>query len=96
VPLTYGVYITAVGAAIVFAILISIALASEVIKRLFRFEEPAGHKSRQMKVAALAAVCYYMGGEALPTPKRVVSEGRSNWAVAARIGGLDRRVNRER
>ena len=95
-PFTYGVYITAVGVAIVFAILIAIALASEVVRRLFHIEEPAGPESKLMKVAALAAVYYYMGGEATPPPKRVVSEGHSNWATAARIEGLNRRVGRDR
>ena len=95
-PLTYGVYITAVGVAIVFAILIAIALASEAVRRFFRIEEPVGPESKLMKVAALAAAYYYMGGEATPSPKRVVSEGRSNWATAARIEGLDRRVGRDR
>jgi Na+-transporting methylmalonyl-CoA/oxaloacetate decarboxylase gamma subunit len=96
VPLTYGVYITAVGVAIVFAILIAIALASEAVRRLFPIEEPVGPESKLMKVAALAAACYYMGAEATPTPKRVVSEGRSIWAAAARIEGFDRRVSRDR
>ena len=95
-PLTYGVYITAVGVSIVFAILIAIALVSEVVRRLFRIEELAGPESKLMKVAAMAAACYYMGGEAMPPPKLVVSERRSNWATAARIEGLDRRVGRER
>lgn len=95
-PLTYGVYITAVGVAIVFTILIAIALASEAVRRLFPIEEPAGPESKLMKVAALAAAYYYMREEAMPPPKRVVSERRSNWATAARIEGLDRRVGRDR
>jgi Na+-transporting methylmalonyl-CoA/oxaloacetate decarboxylase gamma subunit len=96
VPLTYGVYIMVVGVAIVFAILIAVALASEAVRRLFPIEEPVGPESKLMKVAALAAVYNYMGGEATPPPKRVVSEGRSNWVAAARIEALDKRVGRNR
>jgi len=92
---SFGLYLTAVGAAIVFATLLLIALASEVIKRVFGVEEPELRRGNLGKVAALAAIYYSMELDAR-TPKLVEIERRSNWAAVARIEALDRVVGRDR
>lgn len=91
----FGLYLTAVGAAIVFATLLLIALASEVTKRVFGVEEPELRRGKLKKVAALAAIYYNMERDAR-TPKLVEIEGRSNWAAVARIEALDKGVGRDR
>lgn len=92
----FGLYLTAVGAAIVFATLLLIALASEVTKRVFSVEEPELRRGKLKKVAALAAIYHSMERDARTHTKLVEMERRSNWAAVARIEALDRGVGRDR
>ena len=90
----YGIYISAVGVAIVFVSLLTIAIASEAVLRLFRGKVPMKHARDLLKVAALAATCYCVGAE-IPRPsKPVASETTINWSVAARIEALNKGVER--
>ena len=95
-PLPYGVFISAIGVAVVFLTLMIIGLVSEVVKRLFRVQEPEEEGGKLMKVAALAAAQYFMGRDFRPSTRRVSWEGRSNWAAAARIEALEKGVDRDR
>lgn len=94
--LPYGVFISAIGVAVVFFTLMIVALVSEVLKRLFRLQESDKEGGKLMKVAALAAAQYFMGQDFRPSSRRVSWEGRSNWAAAARIEALERGVDRDR
>ena len=95
-PLPYGAYISAIGVAVVFLTLMTVALASEVLRRLFRVQEPEEDGGKLMKVAALAAAHYFMEQDFRHSTKRVSWEGRSNWAATARIEALERGVGRDR
>lgn len=95
-PLPYGLYISAIGVAVVFLTLMMVALSSEVMKRLFRVKEPEEEGGKLMKVAALAAAQYFMGQGFRPSNRRVFREVRSNWEAAARIEALERGVDRDR
>lgn len=95
-PLPYGVFISAIGVAAVYFTLMTVALVSEVLKRLFRVRKPDEGGGKLMKVAALAAAQYFMGQYFRPLTRRVSWEGRSNWAGAARIEALERGVEGDR
>ncbi len=93
-PLPYGVFISAIGLAVVFLTLMTIGLVSEVVKRLFRVQEPEEEDGKLMKVAALAAAQYYIGQEFRTSTRRSAWEGRSKWEAAARFEALERGVDR--
>lgn len=91
----FGLYISAVGIALVFASLLAIGLLIEVTKRLFRErEEPTERDRRLSKVAAAAAVLMFSEGERIyPVSK---AEGTGHWRAAAKIEALDRGMKQER
>jgi Na+-transporting methylmalonyl-CoA/oxaloacetate decarboxylase gamma subunit len=91
----FGLYISAVGIALVFASLLAIGLLVEVTKRLFREgEEPTEKEGRLAKVAAVAAVLSLTEGERIyPVSK---AEGTGHWRAAAKIEALDRGMKQER
>ncbi len=91
----FGLYISAVGIALVFASLLAIGLLIEVTKRLFREgEEPTERDRRLAKVAAAAAVLMFSEGERIyPVSK---AEGTGHWRAAAKIEALDRGMKQER
>jgi hypothetical protein len=91
----FGLYISAVGIALVFASLLAIGLLIEVTKRLFREgEEPTKRDRRLAKVAAAAAVLMFSEGERIyPVSK---ANGTGHWRAAAKIEVLDRGMNQER
>lgn len=91
----FGLYISAVGMALVFASLLAIGLLIEVTKRLFREgEEPTERDGRLAKVAAVAAVLKLTkGGRIYPVSK---PEGTGHWRAAAKIEALDRGMRQER
>ena len=91
----FGLYISAVGIALVFASLLAIGLLIEVTKRLFREgEEPEERDRRLSKVAAAAAVLMFSEGERIyPVSK---AEGTGHWRAAAKIEALDRGMKQER
>ncbi len=91
----FGLYISAVGIALVFASLLAIGLLIEVTKRLFRErEEPTERDRRLSKVAAVAAVLTFSESERIyPVSK---AEGTEHWRAAAKIEALDRGMKQER
>ncbi len=91
----FGLYISAVGMALVFASLLAIGLLIEVTKRLFREgEEPTERDGRLAKVAAVAAVLTLTEGERIyPVSK---ANGTGHWRAAAKIEALDRGMKQER
>lgn len=91
----FGLYISAVGIALVFASLLAIGLLIEVTKRLFREgEKPTERDRRLSKVAAVAAVLTFSEGERIyQEPK---AEGTGHWRAAAKIEALDRGMKQER
>jgi hypothetical protein len=91
----FGLYISAVGIALVFASLLAIGLLVEVTKRLFREgEEPTEKDGRLAKVAAVAAVLTLTEGERIYQVSK--AEGTGHWRVAAKIEALDREMKQER
>jgi hypothetical protein len=91
----FGLYISAVGIALVFASLLAIGLLIEVTKRLFREgEEPTEKDGRLAKVAALAAVLTLTEGERIYPVSKV--NGTGYWKAAAKIEALDRGMKQER
>jgi Na+-transporting methylmalonyl-CoA/oxaloacetate decarboxylase gamma subunit len=91
----FGLYISAVGIALVFASLLAIGLLIEVTKHLFREgEEPTERERRLAKVAAAAAVLTLTEGERIyPVSK---ANGPRHWRAAAKIEALDRGMKQER
>ena len=91
----FGLYISAVGIALVFASLLAIGLLIEVTKRLFREgEEPTERDRRLSKVAAAAAVLMFSEGERIYSVSK--AEGTGHWRAAAKIEALDRGMKQER
>lgn len=91
----FGLYISAVGIALVFASLLAIGLLIEVTKRLFREgEEPTEKDGRLAKVAALAAVLTLTEGEQIYQVSK--AEGTGHWRAAAKIEALDGGMKQER
>jgi len=87
----YGLYITAIGAAAVFVSLLAIVLASEVLVRVFPETSTTAVDTGLKKVAAVAAVYSYLGGQ-IEVRGRREANVPSNWAREARSEALDRRV----
>ena len=74
----FGLYISAVGIALVFASLLAIGLLIEVTKRLFRDgEEPTERDRRIAKAAAVAAVISFSESEKIYQASKV--EGAGHW-----------------
>jgi hypothetical protein len=91
----FGLYISAVGIALVFASLLAIWLLIEVTKRLFpEGEEPKVMDRRLAKVAAVAAVFTVTEGEQIYLASK--AEGTGHWRAAAKIEVLERGMARER
>jgi hypothetical protein len=84
----YGIYISAVGVAIVFVSLLTIAVAGEVALRLFQGKTPMKPARNLLKVAAIAAAFYCVETEISHPPERVASDSPTNWSVAAKIEAL--------
>lgn len=91
--LAFGLYLSAIGASVVFVALLIIALICIGVRRIFKAKKPEKTKLRQ--VAALAAISQLMEDDALGLEGKVLSEGRSNWLAVARLEALGV-VDRER
>jgi len=91
----FGLYISAVGIALVFASLLAIGLLIEVTKRLFRDGEEATERDRRLaKVAAATAVLTLTEGEWIYQASK--AEGTGHWRAVAKIEALDRGMKQER
>ena len=91
----FGLYISAVGIALVFTSLLAIWLLIVVTKRLFHEgEEPPERDGKLARVAAVAAALTFSDGERRAhIPK---AEGAGHWRAAAKIEALDRGMKQER
>jgi Na+-transporting methylmalonyl-CoA/oxaloacetate decarboxylase gamma subunit len=95
VSLIFGVYVSLVGVAVVFVTLLAVVAASEVLRKLLskRVEDAKGGDRTLEKVAAIAAVQYYMSQERSWPRMRAVA-GPSRWSTIARIEALGLRRGR--
>jgi len=89
----FGANITLIGSAVVFAMLLAVAVAGGAVERLTRGKEghdlsdaAKGGDERKAKAAAVAAAIYCMG--ARRSAARVISLGESRWSSVARIEAL--------
>jgi Na+-transporting methylmalonyl-CoA/oxaloacetate decarboxylase gamma subunit len=89
----FGAYITLIGSAVVFAMLLAVAMAGGAVERLTRGKEGPdlsdamkGGDERKAKAAAAAAAIYCMGVRR--PAARVVSSGESRWSSVARVEAL--------
>jgi Na+-transporting methylmalonyl-CoA/oxaloacetate decarboxylase gamma subunit len=93
----FGLYLSAVGIALVFATLLAIGLLSEVTRRMFlNMEEPLDRKVKPAKAAAIAAVLMLTGSEVTYRPSAIATEGDERWKAAARNEAVDRGMGQER
>jgi hypothetical protein len=93
----FGAYITLIGSAVVFAMILAVAVAGGVVERLTRGKDghdlsnaAKGEDERKVKAAAVAAVIYCMGAGRCAA--RVISLGESRWSSVARIEALRTRL----
>jgi len=89
VSLIFGVYASLVGVAVVFVTLLAVGAASEILRKLLskRVEDAKDEDRKLEKVAAIAAVQYYISQERIWPRVRVVA-GPSRWSTIARIEAL--------
>lgn len=86
---SFGVYLSLVGVAVVFITLLAVATASEVLRRLLTegAEASQAEPDKRARVAAVAAVCCYIGMERRPPRLRAAAEA-SRWSAVARVEAL--------
>lgn len=91
----FGVYMALVGVAVVFIMLLALA-KSELLRRLFsgRAEAPEDGGRKRARVAAMAAVCRYIGLEENRFPRLRTAARPSRWSAVARMEALE--IGRER
>ncbi len=96
-PVSFGVYLSLVGVAVVFITLLAVAAASEVLRRLLSggAEASRAEPDKRARVAAVAAVCCYIGAERRP-PRLRAAAGASRWSAVARVEALGIRGDRSR
>ncbi len=93
----FGLYLSAVGIALVFTTLLAIGLLSEVTRRMFlKTEEPLDRKVKPAKAAAIAAVLMLTESEATYRPSPIATEGDERWKAAARNEAVDKGMGQER
>ena len=91
----FGLYLSAVGIALVFATLLAIGLLIEVTKRfLGDGDGPTEMDERLAKVAAAAAVMTLIEGEGIYQASK--AEGTGHWRAAAKNEALERGMKQER
>lgn len=96
--LAFGVYISLVGVAVVFVTLLAVAAASAALRRILskEAEAPQTESEKRARVAAMAAVCYYVGIGEDRFPRLRAAAGVSRWSAVARIEALGTRGERSR
>lgn len=94
----FGVYLSLVGVAVVFITLLAVAAASKVLRRSLsgRGEAIQSEDRKLARVAAMAAVQYYISFEAGRPPRVRAASGPSRWSTVARIEALGMRGERFR
>lgn len=88
--IVFGVYVSLVGVAVVFITLLAVAAASKVLRRSLsgRGEAIQTEDRKLARVAAMAAVQYYIGFEGGRLPRVRAASGPSRWSTVARIEAL--------
>lgn len=86
----FGVYLTLIGLAVVFATLLLVSALTGALRRLVeRRDEGAGEdRENLMRVAIAVAVHYYTSQGAWSPPEQVVPASISRWAHHARIESM--------
>lgn len=96
--LVFGVYVSLVGVAVVFITLLAVVAASKVLQRSLSGKSEAiqTEERKLARVAAMAAVQYYISFEAGRPPRIRAASGPSRWSTVARIEALRMRGERFR
>ena len=85
----FGLYVTAIGVGLVFAVLLAVAILSKILTGVFKdVGEPVGEDGKE-KIAAVAAVMASM----IEQPgygSRTTVKGTSRWEAAARMEAMER------
>ena len=85
----FGLYVTAIGVGLVFAVLLAVAILSKVLTGVFKAEgEPVGEDGEE-KIAAVAAVIASMV-EHPEYGSRTTRKGVSRWETSARMEAMER------
>ena len=85
----FGLYVTAIGVGLVFAVLLAVAILSKILTGVFKnAEEPIGENGNE-KIAAVAAVIASMA-ESPEYGSGITGKGASRWKTAARMEAMER------
>lgn len=93
---TFGLYLSVIGVAIVFATLLIIVAVSEIFRRLFNVETSSKSKMELMKVSAVAATYFLLDQEKIRSFKLAVPDAPTNWSAVAKMEALSEEVDRTR
>ena len=94
--LTFGLYLSVVGVAVVFTTLLMIVAVSEIVRRLFNVETSSKHKMELMKVSAVAATYFLLDQEKIRSSRLAVPDAPTNWSAVAKMDALSEEVDRTR
>jgi len=95
VSFTFGILASTIGVLVVFFTLLAVVAVSEVLRRLYSSVEVSQNDDRKLeKIAAMAAVQYYISLKEGPT--RMRASDSSRWSTIARIEALGLRRERFR
>lgn len=94
--LEFGLYLSVIGVAMVFATLLMTMAVSETINKLFSTKTSAKHKIELKKVSALAATYFLLDQERIRPPRLAVTETSTNWSAVAKMEALSEGVDRTR
>ena len=85
----FGLYVTAIGVGLVFAVLLAVAILSKILTGVFKdVGEPVGDDGNE-KIAAVAAVMASMV-EHPEYGSGATGKGASRWEAAARMEAMER------
>ena len=90
----FGLYLSAIGVAIVFTTLLIIVVVSYTIRRVFHVETSVKPRKELMKVVAMAATHILLDEKIISPSKLAVSDVPTNWSAIARMEALGEGVDR--
>ena len=85
----FGLYVTAIGVSLVFAVLLAVAVLSKVLTGVFKDYGEPGEDDGKEKIAAVAAVMALMV-EYPGYGSGTTVKGISRWEAAARMEAMER------
>jgi hypothetical protein len=89
----FGLYATAIGVGLVFAVLLTVAILSKALTGVFKEEgKPIGEDGNE-KIAAVTAVIASMD-ESPEYGSGITGKGTSRWKTATRMEAMERREER--